>query len=201
MNNEFLPVLEEFYSLQGEGYNTGKAAYFIRIGGCDVGCDFCDSKQSWNISHIEPTKIDDIIRRIETLPTKNAVVTGGEPLLYNLDYLTKRLHEKGITVFLETSGTSKFSGQWDWICLSAKKNIKPLDENIKLADELKIIICDEDDFAFAEYYAKKVRMDCLLYLQPEWSVKDKVMNNIVEYIKQNPQWCISLQSHKYMNIP
>jgi organic radical activating enzyme len=193
--------MEEFYSLQGEGFNTGKAAYFIRIGGCDVGCHFCDVKEAWDASLAEPVDVEDIIKRIEPLPAKNVVVTGGEPLLYNLDYLTQRLKEIGITTFLETSGSSAFSGTWDWVCLSAKRNIPPLEDNLHKADELKIIVCGDDDFAFGEHYAMKVSRNCRLYLQPEWSKRHQMMDKIVQYIKQNPQWSISLQSHKYMQIP
>ncbi|MDR1848144.1 MAG: 7-carboxy-7-deazaguanine synthase QueE [Bacteroidales bacterium] len=201
IDERYLPVMEEFYSLQGEGFNTGKAAYFIRIGGCDVGCHFCDVKEAWNASLLAPVDVEDIIRRIKPLPARNVVVTGGEPLLYDLNYLTKRLHEEGITIFLETSGSSPFSGSWDWVCLSAKRNTEPLKENILRADELKIIVCDESDFSFAEHYATQVRNDCLLYLQPEWSCRNEMMKKIIEYIKQNPKWTISLQSHKYMQIP
>lgn len=199
---ELLPVMEEFYSLQGEGYNTGRAAYFIRIGGCDVGCYFCDVKEAWDASVLAPTPIEEIIERASSFPAKSVIITGGEPLLYNLTPLCKGLKENGIETILETSGSSKMSGEWDWVCISAKRNLPPIEENLKCANELKMIICDKADFAFAEEYALKVDINhCLLYLQPEWSVSDKMMHLIVEYIKLNPKWRISLQSHKYMQIP
>ncbi len=199
---ELLPVMEEFYSLQGEGYNTGRAAYFIRIGGCDVGCHFCDVKEAWDASVLAPTNIDDIVERALTYPAKSVIITGGEPLLYNLNPLCTKFKENSIETILETSGSSKMSGQWDWVCISAKRNFPPLEQNMKYANELKMIICEENDFAFAEEYASKVNINnCLLYLQPEWSVRNKMMHRIVEYIKLNPKWRISLQSHKYMQIP
>lgn len=199
---EFLPIMEEFYSLQGEGFNTGRAAYFIRIGGCDVGCYFCDVKEAWDASILAPTNIDDVIQRALKFPAKSVIITGGEPLLYNLNYLCNNLKERGIETILETSGSCKMSGKWDWVCISAKRNIPPLEENIQFANELKMIICEDKDFCFAEEYANKVNANtCLLYLQPEWSVRDIMMPKIVEYIKQNPKWRISLQSHKYMLIP
>jgi len=199
---EVLPIMEEFYSLQGEGFNTGKAAYFVRVGGCDVGCHFCDVKEAWDAALLDPTRVEDVVERALQYPAKSVIVTGGEPLLYNLDLFCEKLHDNNIETILETSGSSKMSGKWDWICLSAKRNLPPLEENIKYAQELKMIICDEDDFAFAETYAEKVNLpNCFLYLQPEWSVREKMMPKIVEYIKSNPKWRISLQSHKYMQIP
>jgi organic radical activating enzyme len=199
---ELLPVMEEFYSLQGEGFNTGRAAYFIRIGGCDVGCYFCDVKEAWDASVLAPSSIDDVVKRAMQYPAKSVIVTGGEPLLYNLDTLCKKLKDNSIETILETSGSSKMSGYWDWVCISAKRNIPPLEENLKYANELKMIICEDKDFCFAEEYAEKVNINsCLLYLQPEWSVSEIMMPKIVEYIKQNPKWRISLQSHKYMQIP
>jgi len=201
LKGEYLPIMEEFYSLQGEGFNTGKAAYFIRIGGCDVGCHFCDVKEAWDASLLSPTPIDEVVERANSYPAKSVIITGGEPLLYNLDLLCQKLKEKGIETILETSGSSKISGVWDWICLSAKRNLPPLEENMKFASELKMIICDEDDFLFAEQYAKKVEKTCKLYLQCEWSVSNTMTPLIVDYIKANPKWRISLQSHKYIRIP
>ncbi|MCK9163851.1 MAG: 7-carboxy-7-deazaguanine synthase QueE [Bacteroidales bacterium] len=199
---DLLPIMEEFYSLQGEGYNTGKAAYFIRVGGCDVGCDFCDVKEAWDAALLAPTRIEDVVERASQFPAKSVIITGGEPLLYNLDPICKRLHENNLKTFLETSGSSPMSGSWDWVCLSAKRNIPPLETNLKYASELKMIICDDKDFEFAETYSNKVdNSKCFLYLQPEWSVRHIIMPKIIEYIKMNPKWRISLQSHKYMEIP
>lgn len=198
---ELLPIMEEFYSLQGEGYNTGKAAYFIRIGGCDVGCEFCDVKEAWDASLHSPTNIDQVIERAKLYPAKSVIITGGEPLLYNLNPICEKLRSLGIETILETSGSSRMSGYWDWICLSAKRNLPALEENLYMANELKMIICNNDDFEFAENYSEKVNKECKLYLQPEWSVSNNMMPLIVEYIKLNPKWRISLQSHKYMKIP
>ena len=199
---ELLPIMEEFYSLQGEGYNTGRAAYFVRVGGCDVGCHFCDVKEAWDAALHAPTKVEEVVNRANQYPAKSVIVTGGEPMLYNMDKLCKLLHDNNIETILETSGSSKMSGSWDWVCLSAKRNLPPLEENMKYAQELKMIICDDEDFEFAETYARKVNLpNCFLYLQPEWSVREKMMPKIVEYIKSNPKWRISLQSHKYMQIP
>ena len=200
-NGKFLPVMEEFYSIQGEGFNTGTAAYFIRIGGCDVCCEWCDIKESWNSELFPLTNVDEIAVRAENYPAKAVLVTGGEPLLYNLDYLCDKLKKQNIKLFLETSGSHFLSGTWDWICLSAKKNSPPLEENFKRADELKVIIFDESDFEWAEKNARLVKTNCVLFLQPEWSRSDELMQIIVDYILENPKWKISLQSHKYMKIP
>ena len=193
--------MEEFYSLQGEGFHTGKAAYFARIGGCDVGCRWCDVKESWDASAYPPVPADLIIKKAASFPAKSIVVTGGEPLLYNLDYLCRGLKLHGIQTFLETSGSSPLSGTWDWICLSPKKNAPALIEISTRACELKVIIETANDFLWAEENALKVNQECILYLQPEWSVSQKIIPEIVEYIQKNPQWKISLQSHKYMRIP
>ena len=200
-NGKVLPVMEEFYSLQGEGFNTGLPAWFLRIGGCDVGCKWCDIKESWNAKAFPPVDTDDVISRILDCPAKSVVVTGGEPMLYNLDYLCEKLRKSGIRLFLETSGSQPISGQWDWVCLSPKKDSPPLDSNYVLANELKIIIFDESDFVWAENQAKRTNGDCRLYLQPEWSRSPVMIPLIVEYILKNPSWRISLQSHKYMHIP
>ena len=196
-----LPLIEEFYSLQGEGFNMGKPAYFARIGGCDVCCHWCDSKESWDADKYPPVLTDTIIEHAGSYPAKSIVVTGGEPLLYNLDYLCSGLRQAGIKTFLETSGSSALSGDWDWICLSPKKDAHPLTEIFKKADELKVIIEELPDLEWAEQNAKKVSSHCLLYLQPEWSRRNDMIPVIVEYIKSHPQWNISLQSHKYMRIP
>lgn len=198
---KLLPLMEEFYSLQGEGFHTGQAAYFIRIGGCDVGCHWCDVKESWDASKYPPCPVDRIIDHAACYPAKAIVVTGGEPLLYNLDYLCDGLKSKGVMTFLETSGSVPVSGIWDWICLSPKKDSPPLQDICSLADELKMIIEVPDDFIWAEENALKVKDDCKIYLQPEWSVSDYVTPLIVQYIKDHPRWKISLQSHKYMGIP
>lgn len=196
-----LPLMEEFYTIQGEGYNTGKAAYFIRLGGCDVGCHWCDVKESWNADLHPLTKTDKIVENASQHPGKAVVVTGGEPLIYNLDYLTGELHLKGIKTFIETSGAYPVSGNWDWICLSPKKFKAPLPQITLLAHELKVIVFNKSDFPWAEEHAKTVSPACKLYLQPEWSQTGKVTPLIIEYVKRNPQWEISLQTHKYLNIP
>lgn len=196
-----LPLVEEFYTLQGEGRQTGRAAYFIRIGGCDVGCSWCDSKLSWNPNDFPPVDVDQIVRNACKYPAKAVVVTGGEPSLYPLDYLCSRLKEVGIQTFVETSGAHPLSGQWDWICLSPKRQNPPVDSIHMKADELKVIISEPDDFNWAEENAKRVKTSCLLFLQPEWSVFDFIMPKIVDYAMQHPQWRVSLQSHKFMRIP
>jgi organic radical activating enzyme len=196
-----LPVMEEFYSIQGEGYNMGKASYFLRIGGCDVGCSWCDSKESWNADLFPPVEVDPIIKRISETPAKTVVITGGEPTNYPLGYLTHKLKENRITTMLETSGVNKLSGKWDWICLSPKQFQPPLSCFFKNADELKVIIQKPADLKWAERNAEKVSSKCLLFLQPEWSVSDKIMETITDYVMQNPKWRVSLQAHKYMKIP
>ena len=196
-----LPLVEEFYSLQGEGYHAGKAAYFIRLGGCDVGCSWCDSRFSWDPDMHPMVETDDIIKKAIESGTDSVVVTGGEPLMWNLEYLCTGLKEKNISTFLETSGSHPLSGNWDWICLSPKKNKLPSDEIFKEADELKVIVQGKTDFKWAERYREAVNKKCMLFLQPEWSRFDQVITDIVEYIKINPSWRISLQIHKYMHIP
>ena len=198
---KLLPLMEEFYTLQGEGFHTGQAAYFVRICGCDVGCHWCDIKESWDASKYPPVPVDQIIEHAASYPAKAIVVTGGEPLLYNLAYLCNESKIKGIRTFLETSGSLPLTGNWDWICLSPKKDAPPLPEIYLLADELKIIIEAPDDFRWAEENALKVKDGCRLYLQPEWSVCEEITPCIVGYIKDHPKWRISLQSHKYMRIP
>jgi organic radical activating enzyme len=200
-NGELLPIMEEFYTIQGEGFNTGKAAYFIRIGGCDVGCHWCDVKESWDANMHPLTQIDKIISNIKLWNAKSVVITGGEPLIYNLEKLTKSLEDNNIETFIETSGSYKLSGNWNWICLSPKKTMNPLPEIYKKANELKIIVFNKHDFIWAEEEAKKVAENCYLYLQPEWSKHSEILPQIIEYVKANPKWMISLQSHKYMNIP
>jgi len=200
-DGKFLPVVEEFYTLQGEGFHTGKAAYFLRLGGCDVGCSWCDSRFSWNPDIHPVVSCDVIIRNIIDSGTDSAVITGGEPLMWNLDYLCEGLKNKKINTFIETSGAYPLSGNWDWICLSPKKNSPPVNEIYKIADELKVIIQDKIDFEWAEKYKTLVNKTCRLYLQPEWSRFEIIIPEIVEYVKKNPEWRVSLQVHKYMHIP
>ena len=195
-----LPLMEEFYTIQGEGSHTGKAAYFIRIGGCDVGCHWCDVKESWNAELHPPTHSDLIIQNAIKY-ANTVVITGGEPLMWNLDYITNQLQLNNIKTHIETSGAYAFSGKWDWFCLSPKKTKLPLEEVYKEADELKMIIYNKNDFKFAEEQAAKVNEGCELFLQPEWSKRDKMIPEIVNYVMKNPKWKISLQTHKYLEIP
>ena len=197
----FLPLVEDFYTLQGEGFHTGRAAYFIRLGGCDVGCRWCDAKDTWNPRVHPPVAVGEIVRRASAWPAKAVVVTGGEPLIYPLGELCARLHESGMEIFLETSGSHPFSGEFDWVCLSPKRQQQPLDEAWSRADELKVIVETADDLGWAGECAERVGHGCMLFLQPEWSRAGVVMPVIVEYIKENPRWRMSLQSHKYMRIP
>lgn len=196
-----LPLVEHFYSLQGEGYHTGKAAYFIRIGGCDVGCSWCDSRYSWNPDLHPLVDIKEIAGYVRNSGADSVVITGGEPLMWDMKPLTTLLREMGIKLFLETSGSHPLTGVWDWICLSPKKNSPPVGDICLTADELKVIIEDIPDFAWAEQYRARVNAGCKLFLQPEWSRFDRVISDIVNYILKNPAWSISLQSHKYMRIP
>jgi organic radical activating enzyme len=196
-----LPLMEDFYTIQGEGFNTGKAAYFIRLGGCDVGCHWCDVKESWDAEKHPLTPIEYIVGQAESHAAKSVVVTGGEPLLYNLDPLCAQLKAKGIATFIETSGAYPLSGTWDWICLSPKKFKAPLKANLEKAHELKVIVFNVSDFEWAEQHAKMASESCLLFLQPEWSKSEKMLPLIIDYVKMHPRWMISLQTHKYMNIP
>jgi organic radical activating enzyme len=198
--------MEHFYTIQGEGFHQGKAAYFIRLGGCDVGCVWCDVKESWDASLHPQFSVDEIVKMAESgaSPEKEnliVVITGGEPLMHDLTGLTSRLKQQGFHTNIETSGSHPLSGYWDWICLSPKKFKAPLPEVITAANELKVVIFNKSDFAWAEKYAALVGEDCLLYLQPEWSKASEMMPLMVEYIKQHPRWRISLQIHKYMNVP
>jgi 7-carboxy-7-deazaguanine synthase len=196
-----LPLVEEFFSLQGEGFHSGKAAYFIRLGGCDVGCSWCDSRFSWNPEYHPMIEVDTIIEHVVKSGTDSVVITGGEPLMWNLDYLCSGLKTNNINTFIETSGAYSISGIWDWICLSPKKNMPPEPEICKMADELKVIIQDRSDFEWAEKYRTMVNNGCRLFLQPEWSRFEKIIPEIIEFIKAHPEWRISLQIHKYMHIP
>lgn len=196
-----LPVMEMFYSIQGEGYNTGKAAYFIRIGGCDVGCHWCDVKESWDASLHPLTPLSRIVEVATAVAGKAVVITGGEPLMYNLSPLCAALKKGGMTIFLETSGAYPPSGRYDWVCLSPKINLPPRQDMLLMADELKVIIHDDADLEWAEMQAGLVNEKCLLFLQPEWSQHKIVMPMIVDYVMKHPKWMVSLQAHKYMNIP
>ena len=197
---KMLPLMEAFYTIQGEGFHKGTAAYFIRIGGCDVGCHWCDVKESWNADLHPPTAISDIANDAAK-DSQTIVVTGGEPLMWDMNPLTAELKSKGMQTHIETSGAYKLTGDWDWICLSPKKLKGPLHEVYQKAHELKVIVYNLDDLKFAEEQAAKVNSDCILYLQPEWSKRDKVTPFIVEYVMKHPKWKVSLQTHKYLNIP
>ncbi|WP_019039004.1 7-carboxy-7-deazaguanine synthase QueE [Psychroflexus tropicus] len=195
-----LPLMEEFYTIQGEGYHTGTAAYFIRIGGCDVGCHWCDVKESWDPERHPPTQIGSIIENAKKY-SNTIVITGGEPLTWDMSLLTEGLKANGLQIHIETSGAYDMSGVWDWICLSPKKIKLPKPEIYPRVDELKVIIYNKHDFRFAEEQAKQVSEECELFLQPEWSVREKMTPQIVDYVMSNPKWRISLQTHKYLNIP
>ena len=196
-----LPVMEHFYTIQGEGYYQGHAAYFIRLGGCDVGCVWCDVKESWDAEKHPKYTIEEIVSWVVDAQAPLAVITGGEPLLHHLDDLTTALQEKGIKTNIETSASSPLSGNWNWICVSPKKFKAPLPEVVKHANELKVVVFNKSDFDWAEKHAVLVSPQCKLYLQPEWDKSDDVLPLIIDYVKQHPKWKISLQVHKYMNIP
>ncbi|MFI3314350.1 MAG: 7-carboxy-7-deazaguanine synthase QueE [Rikenellaceae bacterium] len=197
-----LPLVEEFYSIQGEGGNVGKAAHFLRLAGCNVCCKWCDAKESWNSKKFPLLRVEELVAKVVDSGAINVVITGGEPLLHQLDYLTTELHKVGVSIFLETSGSSPFSGDFDWVCLSPKRARLPINEAYERATELKMVIEDVDrDFEWAQECGVKVSESTLLLLQPEWSKADKILPAIVEFVKKNPRWVISLQTHKYMRIP
>jgi organic radical activating enzyme len=198
---DVLPVMEAFYSIQGEGFHQGRAAYFIRLGGCDVGCVWCDVKDSWDASKHPLQNIETIVENAKTFPGRLAVITGGEPLLHPLQKLTAALHAAGFETNIETSGSSPLTGFWNWICLSPKKFKAPIASNVPKAHELKVVIFNKHDFAWAESYAAEVNPHCKLYLQPEWDRADVITPLIIDYIKENPKWELSLQIHKYVNVP
>ena len=193
--------MEHFYTLQGEGYHQGRAAYFIRLGGCDVGCVWCDVKDSWDADKHEKLEVENLKLKVRETPAGIVVVTGGEPLMHNLDELTTVLREAGLKTHIETSGAHPLSGTWDWICLSPKKFKAPLEDIIPFAHELKIVVFNKSDLDWAEKYAAQVAPSCKLYLQPEWDKADVVTPMIIEYIKANPKWELSLQVHKYIHVP
>ena len=196
-----LPVMEHFYTLQGEGFHQGKAAYFIRLGGCDVGCVWCDVKESWDADMHPKFDVRSLRLHVEKTPAKIVVITGGEPLMHDLNELTKEFQDNGFKTHLETSGAYPLSGQWDRICLSPKKFKAPLSGILSKADELKVIIFNKSDFDWAEQYAAQVAPRCKLYLQPEWDKAAQMTPLIIDYVKANPKWELSLQIHKYINVP
>ena len=196
-----LPVMEAFYTIQGEGRFTGHPAYFIRLGGCEVGCVWCDVKESWEAAKWPVLSIEKIVEEALAYPGRLAVITGGEPLMYNLNPLTQLLKEKGFATNIETSGAHPFSGNFDWVCFSPKKFKKPHPSIYQIADELKVVIYNKSDFAFAEAHAQLVNPVCELRLQPEWSKAQKMTPEIIDYVKSRPNWKISLQTHKFMDIP
>lgn len=197
---EMLPLMEEFYTIQGEGFYTGTAAYFIRVGGCDVGCHWCDVKESWDANLHPPTATAEIVAHAKQY-ADTVVVTGGEPLTWDMSVLTGELKKHGMRVHIETSGAYPVTGIWDWFCLSPKKIKLPVDEAYQRADELKVIIHNKHDFIFAEQQAEKVNANAILFLQPEWSKREEMTPLIVDYVMNNPKWRVSLQTHKYLNIP
>ncbi|MGC9472149.1 MAG: 7-carboxy-7-deazaguanine synthase QueE [Bacteroidales bacterium] len=196
-----LPLMEEFYSIQGEGHHVGKPAYFIRLGGCDIGCSWCDTKVSWNAALHPAVKADTVVEHVLKAGARSVVVTGGEPLMYDLNYLCRKLKENGLTTYLETSGAHPLSGEWDWICVSPKPSRPPLDWAAERADELKVIIQSRADLSWAEASAKKMGENCMLYLQPEWSQYTRILPMIIDYVKRHQEWMISIQAHKFMHIP
>jgi len=196
-----LPVMEHFYTLQGEGFHQGKAAYFIRLGGCDVGCVWCDVKDSWDAEKHPKYEVRSLIAEVKKTPAEIVVITGGEPLMHNLDELTKELQSAGLKTNIETSGAYPLSGTWDWICLSPKKFKAPLPAILPFANELKIVVFNKSDFDWAEKYAALVSPSCKLYLQPEWDKSAEMTPLIIDYIKGHPKWELSLQIHKYINVP
>ena len=193
--------MESFYTIQGEGFHQGKAAYFIRLGGCDVGCFWCDVKESWDAAKHPIKTINQIVEEAGSHPGRLTVITGGEPLMHNLDELTGALHHAGFTINIETSGSHPLSGEWDWICLSPKKFKAPLPGILLQANELKIVVYNQSDFDWAEKYAALVSDKCKLYLQPEWDKVSVVTPWVIDYIKSNPKWELSLQIHKYIDVP
>jgi len=193
--------MELFYSLQGEGYHQGKAAFFIRLAGCDVGCVWCDVKDSWDASKHPVLSVEEIVAAAAAHPSRIAIVTGGEPLLHQLDPLTTALRAAGFQTHIETSGSSPMSGSWDWVCLSPKKFKAPLAEAVTAADELKVVVFNKSDFDWANSFVNNLANDCKKYLQPEWEKSDAMTPLVIEYIKQNPSWELSAQLHKYIQVP
>ena len=201
ISNKELPLMEDFYTIQGEGFYQGHAAYFIRLGGCDVGCVWCDVKESWDAEQHPLVHVEIVAARAAASGSKLAVVTGGEPVMYDLSALTKALQEHGLKTNIETSGAYPLTGEWNWVCLSPKKFKAPVFSIYEKANELKVIIYNKSDFAWAEEHAARVKSTCQLFLQPEWSKEKEMLPLIIDYVKNNPKWQVSLQVHKYMNIP
>ena len=196
-----LPLMEEFLTLQGEGAHTGSSAYFLRIGGCDVGCHWCDVKESWNAELHPVTPLEQMVQNAVASGSPTVVVTGGEPLMWNMGPLTDALHAAGLQVHLETSGAYPLTGTWDWICLSPKKTKAPRSEWYAVAHELKVIVFNNDDFRWAEVHAQEINQGAQRFLQPEWSKREKALPEIIAYIERNPTWRLSLQTHKYIGLP
>ena len=196
-----LPIMESFYTLQGEGFFQGKAAYFIRLGGCDVGCVWCDVKESWEAKDHPHVSINELVEKADSFPSRIVVITGGEPLMYDMGELTNQLHTAGMKTHLETSAAYPLSGEWDWVCVSPKKFKPARVESLEIADELKIIVYHQSDLSWATSFEDKVKRGCKLYLQPEWSKHKEVTPLIIDHIKKHPHWEISLQTHKFMDIP
>ncbi len=196
-----LPLMEDFYTIQGEGFYQGHAAYFVRLGGCDVGCVWCDVKDSWDASQHPMVSVEEITSRAKSSKTEIVVITGGEPVMYNLATLTTSLKNNGLKTHIETSGVYALTGEWDWICFSPKKFKAPHPSYFDLANELKVVVYHQSDFAWAESFASKMNASCELFLQPEWSKEKEMLPLIIDYVKNNPRWKVSLQIHKYMNIP
>ncbi|MCE2733680.1 MAG: 7-carboxy-7-deazaguanine synthase QueE [Flammeovirgaceae bacterium] len=201
ISNKELPLMEDFYTIQGEGFYQGHAAYFIRLGGCDVGCVWCDVKESWDAEQHPLVHVEIVAARAAASGSKLAVVTGGEPVMFELSALTKALQEHGLKTNIETSGAYPLTGEWNWVCLSPKKFKAPVFSIYEKANELKVIIYNKSDFAWAEEHAARVKSTCQLFLQPEWSKEKEMLPLIIDYVKNNPKWQVSLQVHKYMNIP
>lgn len=199
--SDTLPLMEAFYTIQGEGFHSGRPAFFIRTAGCDVGCTWCDVKESWDENAHPKTTIDAIAEQVAESNTNFVVITGGEPTMYNLTALTTALKKIGMEIAIETSGAYPITGTIDWICLSPKKFKLPLEENYQKADELKVIAFNKHDFKWAKTLQKKVKADCKLYMQPEWDKQEEMLPLIIDYVKENIKWNISLQTHKYLNIP
>lgn len=195
-----LPIMETFYTVQGEGFYSGRAAFFIRIAGCDVGCVWCDVKESWDKNEHEVLKVADLITQVQESKTNFVVITGGEPAMYDLNFLTQELKNLGVEIAIETSGAYELVGEFDWICLSPKKFKKPIDSVVTRAQELKIVVFNKSDIQWAEEYASQVNDSCKLYLQPEWDKKEAMGELILSYITQHPQWRISVQTHKYLGV-
>ncbi len=200
-SGKYLPIMEDFYTVQGEGHHSGSSAYFVRIGGCDVGCHWCDVKESWNADLHPITNIDEVIERAIAQPARVVVLTGGEPTIYQLLPLTQKLKREGFAIHLETSGSYQLTGVFDWICLSPKKTMPPLPDIYGMANELKVIVHNKNDLKWAISQASALPCHTLRYLQPEWGRRDEMMPVIIDFVKENPSWKISLQSHKYMRIP